>query len=131
MSYSRVLPSRIRFMLPLFLILLLASLSACQTGAEPTPQPVDTATATAEPEETQVEAPAAEDAAAAAQTFSIVADGSEARFIIDEVLMGNDKTVVGVTSDVTGEITLDPTNPSASQIGVITINAARPHNRRR
>lgn len=55
--------------------------------------------------------------------FSIVSEGTEARFIIDEVLMGNAKTVVGVTSQVSGDILVNPVTPSASQVGRISINA--------
>ncbi len=105
-------------------------IDAQETDAE---QPTDEAanvaeetTATAVEAATAVpdEAAAAEGASVAdPQTFSIVQAGTEARFIINEVLMGNDKTVVGVTSDVSGEIQLDAADPSASEIGVITINA--------
>ena len=83
-------------------------LAACQsTESTATEAPAVEAAAT--------EAPAAESApvaesAAGAITFSIVADGTEARFLIDEVLMGQDKTVVGVTSLVEGELTVDPSN---------------------
>ena len=61
--------------------------------------------------------------AAALQTFRIVPEQSEARFILDEQLMGQPKTVVGVTKLVQGEIQLDPANPSATQIGPIQIDA--------
>lgn len=54
--------------------------------------------------------------------FSL-SEGSEARFYIDEVLLGNDKTVIGITPDVTGEISFDLADPQAASIGVITINA--------
>ncbi|MFN2199559.1 MAG: YceI family protein [Caldilineaceae bacterium] len=62
--------------------------------------------------------------AAGLQTFTIVPDGSEARFSIGEVLFGQDNTVIGVTSDVSGEIQLDSANPAASELGPITINAS-------
>ncbi|MEZ4709382.1 MAG: YceI family protein [Caldilineaceae bacterium] len=66
-----------------------------------------------------------ENAAAAgnAKMFQIVQDGTEARFYIDEVLMGKDKTVVGVTSQVEGELTVDPANPSSAHISAIRIDA--------
>ena len=51
---------------------------------------------------------AAAETAGVALSFQIVPESSEARFLIDEVLMGQDKTVVGVTSQVSGEITVDP-----------------------
>jgi polyisoprenoid-binding protein YceI len=61
--------------------------------------------------------------AAALRTFRIVSEGSEARFILDEQLMGQPKTVVGVTKLVQGELQLDPANPAATQIGPIQIDA--------
>lgn len=50
--------------------------------------------------------------------------GTEARFYIDEVLMGQDKNVVGITSLVEGEITLDPSDPASAQISPIRIDAS-------
>lgn len=58
-----------------------------------------------------------------AQTFVIVSDESEARFILNEELFGQPKTVVGATNQIQGEIQVVPDNPSASRIGVITIDA--------
>lgn len=52
-----------------------------------------------------------------------LSEGSEARFYIDEVLLGRDKTVEGITPDVTGEISFDLANPQAASVGTITINA--------
>jgi polyisoprenoid-binding protein YceI len=60
---------------------------------------------------------------ASAQTTYTLSEGSEARFYINEVLFGNDKTVEGITSDVTGEIQFDLSNPTAATVGTITINA--------
>jgi polyisoprenoid-binding protein YceI len=54
--------------------------------------------------------------------FSITADESQVRFIIDETLLGNPKTVVGVTNQVAGEILVDFSNPTNSQLGAIRIN---------
>lgn len=67
---------------------------------------------------------AAEASAGTALRFQIVPEGTEARFLIDEVLMGQDKTVVGVTSLVSGEITVDPVNPSGAQVGEIRVDAS-------
>jgi polyisoprenoid-binding protein YceI len=50
-------------------------------------------------------------------------EGTEARFYIDEVLMGSDKTVIGVTSLVEGQIMLDPANPGRVQLTPIRIDA--------
>ena len=58
-----------------------------------------------------------------ATVFSIVAEESEVRFIIDEVLNGADFTVVGATDQVAGDISVNQGNPAASDIGVIRINA--------
>jgi polyisoprenoid-binding protein YceI len=54
--------------------------------------------------------------------FSIIADESQVRFIIDETLLGNPKTVVGVTNQVAGDILVDFLNPMNSQLGAIRIN---------
>ena len=56
------------------------------------------------------------------KTF-VFGDGTEVRFYIDEVLMGQDKNVVGTTSAVAGEITLDPSNPTSAQLSPIRIDA--------
>jgi len=52
-----------------------------------------------------------------------VAEDSEARFSIDELLFGQPKTVIGTTNAITGEITVDAANPSASVIGPIQVEA--------
>ena len=87
---------------------------------------------TAEP--TVVEAPSTEEPAAAEPVeepvgatgpvvFEIVAAESQARFVINEVLRGSPKTVIGVTDQVSGQLAVDPTDPAASQVGTILINA--------
>lgn len=60
---------------------------------------------------------------ASAQTTYTLSEGSEARFYLDEVLFGSDKTVEGITSDVTGEIQFDLASPATATVGTITINA--------
>jgi polyisoprenoid-binding protein YceI len=60
---------------------------------------------------------------AQAQTTYTLSEGSEARFYIDEVLFGSDKTVEGITPDVAGEIQFDMANPAAATVSTITINA--------
>ncbi len=60
---------------------------------------------------------------AEATVFSIVSAESTAEYNIEEVLNGNDFTVVGTTSDVAGDIVVDAANPAASEIGEIRINA--------
>ena len=48
---------------------------------------------------------------------------SEARFLIDEVLRGAPITVVGTSDQISGQLAVDPVNPSQSRVGVIQINA--------
>jgi len=55
--------------------------------------------------------------------FGIVQAQSEARFIINEVLNGAPKTVVGTTDQVAGEIAINTSNPAESKVGEILINA--------
>jgi len=123
-------------------ILLVTVLAACRSEApqptvapppdEPTAAPTEPVAAPEQVEEATSAPPAEAEAAAAEtseqpaadlRTFQIVPEGTEARFHINEVLLGQPKTVVGVTSDVTGELRVDPQNPSAAEIGPITINA--------
>ncbi len=49
--------------------------------------------------------------------------GSEARFIVDEVLRGSPYTVVGTTDQVAGQLALDPSETSSTQLGTILIDA--------
>jgi polyisoprenoid-binding protein YceI len=60
---------------------------------------------------------------AAPVVFEILQSDSEARFIIDEVLNGAPKTVVGATDQVAGEIAIYPDDPASSVIGPILVNA--------
>lgn len=55
--------------------------------------------------------------------FEIVQDDSEVRFIINEVLNGAPKTVVGTTDQVAGEIAINVDEPVQSKIGTILVNA--------
>lgn len=68
-------------------------------------------------------APAEASSSTGSQIFAIVSAESEARFLIDEVLSGEPVTVVGATDQVAGQIALDPSNPSSTQLGTIQINA--------
>lgn len=54
--------------------------------------------------------------------FHIAPEESEVRFIIDEILLGNPKTVVGSTDEVGGDLLVDFQNPANSQLGTIRIN---------
>lgn len=55
--------------------------------------------------------------------FTIVPAESEARFLIDEVLNGADKTVIGVTNQVGAEIAVNFDDPAGTQVGTIQVNA--------
>lgn len=55
--------------------------------------------------------------------FRISQDDSTVQFAIDEVLRGSDFTAVGTTSEVGGDILVNFTEPSASQVGQIRVNA--------
>ncbi len=70
-----------------------------------------------------ITAPAVEPVDASARTFDIDAASSQARFVIDEVLRGEPKTVVGSTDQIAGEASIDLGDPSTTRIGVIRINA--------
>ena len=61
--------------------------------------------------------------AGGAVTFTINPAGSEARFILDELLRGAPKTVVGSTNQVSGEIIVDFKQPEAVQLSTILVNA--------
>ena len=128
----------------LMTVLIAASLAACGSGssetAQATRQPAP-ATVPAQEENAGKEAAATatteaatDDAGAETEenpsadggelkTFVIDPDQSEARFLINEVLLGSDKTVIGVTSQITGEVGIAPTDPGRTEIGTISIDA--------
>lgn len=62
-------------------------------------------------------------AASGALVFEVSSDESQARFLIDEVLNGADKTVVGVTNAVAAQIVIDPASPADVQLGTVQVNA--------
>lgn len=92
-------------------------------------QPIPTATEVAAAEmpvtaATETPAPTAAQAQPAGELlFEIDPAQSEARFIINEVLNGSPKTVIGATDQVAGQISVDPANPSATRLGAIEVNA--------
>ena len=101
--------------------------------ATPQPEPQAEALPEADTEATAVtETPAeassqedqpVEEISASLFTFEIVPAESEARFVIDEVLRGAPKTVVGTTDQVAGQLALDPVDLSSAQVGTIQVNA--------
>ena len=89
--------------------------------------PIEEEAAVAEPEaEMEADAETEEMEAVAESnpiTFQIVQAESEARFMLDELLKGSPKTVIGVTDQVAGELLVDFANPADAQVGTININA--------
>jgi polyisoprenoid-binding protein YceI len=83
-------------------------------------EPTDVLDAEEMPTEVQSEK---DESAEDRMVFTIVQDGTEARFTLDEVLRGAPKTVVGTTNQVAGEIVIDFANPENSQVGTILVNA--------
>ena len=55
-------------------------------------------------------------------TLRIVPEQSEVRFLIDEVLVGSPKTVVGATAAVSGQITGDFAHPPGVRVGPIQVD---------
>lgn len=117
-----------------------APIAEATSAPEPTEVPSETPTEVPTEEAVAEESAEGDDAAATAAptavaadevatstagplTFVIDAARSEVRFVIDEVLRGQPTTVTGVNSDVNGELLVDPSNPDATEIGVLTIGA--------
>ncbi len=88
---------------------------AAQSAAAPTAQPSEPL-ATVEPE-------AAGEFAPERALYRITEDESEVRFKIDEILVGNPFTVVAATNRVAGDIIVHFSDPPASQVGQIAVNA--------
>ena len=115
----------------LSLLAVLALLVAACGGAADT---ADTTTTTAAPAETTTSAPAATDTTEAAAesddagdggTVTFVAgEGTQVGFEVAEVLRGDDVVVVAQNGSVDVEATIDFDDPAASEIGVVTIDAA-------
>ena len=49
-------------------------------------------------------------------------NGSEARYVVSERLAGSEKTTVGTTTVLGGDIVIDTSDPSASTVGEIVVN---------
>ena len=105
------------------ILLLTFALAGCSSAtpetavAEPAAAPAVEATKAPEP------AAAPSENNSGAITFAIDPAQSEARFVIDELLMGSPKTVIGTNSTVSGEVTVNPGKPGGVAIGPITIDA--------
>src|SRR5690606_11052027 len=99
-----------------------------QAEAVPTTEPALEAAPSEAPTEpaTPTEAPATEpatEAAGAATVFTIDQAASQVRFQLDEDLRGVRTTVVGVTDQVAGQLSINLADLSQTQVGVIQINA--------
>jgi polyisoprenoid-binding protein YceI len=88
------------------------------------PTQVDLPTEVLEEEPTEVVGEANKDSSPEGfVVFQIDQGNSEVRFSLDELLRGNPFTPVGTTNQVAGEIGIDFSDPSASQLGTVLINA--------
>jgi len=96
------------------ILVAMLALAACSSASTPAAAPAEAPAAPAAP---------APEAASDVLTFAIDPAQSEARFVIDEELLGSPKTVVGVNSTVSGEVTVNPGDPGRVAIGTITIDA--------
>ncbi len=85
-----------------------------QAKDTPAPEPTETPQPTEEP--TQPAGPGL-------LVFQISQDESQVRFVLDEELRGQPKTVVGTTNQVAGEIAVDRDDLSTAQAGIIQVNA--------
>ena len=109
-----------------------ASGAGALAQATPTAAPAAATTEATTPAEPAPAAAATTDAAAAGSGSAIpaglihgevVQEETEVRFLIDEVLNGEPKTVVGTTNQIAAEVAVDPTDLAKSRLGVVRINA--------
>ena len=111
------------------ILLLAAVAAACAPAASPA-DPVsaellapDKAFATvASPMEAPPTETTSADVAAGPATYTFVAGETVARFVIDEVLSGNPKTVIGETGGVSGSIMLDLNAPAEAMVGPVEVD---------
>ena len=92
--------------------------AAAAPAATTPPAPAAAAPAPAAP----AAAPAAT-AVAVAPIFEIDQSASSAKFVIDEILRGSPKTVIGETNQVAGQIAADLKDIDAAKVGAIRVNA--------
>lgn len=95
--------------------------SASTAPATTAPSTTAATATTAAPAEVETSEPA-EVAGASAVLYRIDKAESSVSFEIDEILSGNPFRVVGVTTEVAGEVLIDFEEPAASQLGTIVIN---------
>ncbi len=109
-----------------FLVVSLAVLAAC--GGTTTQQSGDdgSSAATTTADETASMTSASAAPSEGGTRFTVVPDGSEARYRVQEQLVGRDlpNDAVGTTNDVTGEIVLDPSSRIVPGDARITVGMA-------
>lgn len=100
------------------------ALDAAPTEA-PTDEPAEPETAidTVEPATAEATAEPADAPAGMAAVFTLDSAGSQVRFQLDEDLRGARTTVVGITDQVAGQLSVNLADLSQTQVGVIQINA--------
>ena len=81
------------------------------------------AEATDEPAEMEATDEPAEPTGSGLVIFTISPENSQVRFELNEELRGEPKTVVGTTDQVAGQIAVDKSDLSATQVGIIQVNA--------
>ena len=97
--------------------------AATPTVAPPTATPVPPTATSAAATDEGVQQPESGAPAAEPRTFVIDPAQSEARFIINEVLLGAPTEVTGATNQVEGTIEIDPNAPASTVFSPIVINA--------
>ncbi len=104
------------------IFLLAAVAAACTPAAAPTEPALAEPTAAA-PQVTAAPAePTTAEVTSGPATYTFLAGETIARFVIDEVLSGNPKTVIGETDGVTGSITLDLSAPAEAALGPVEVD---------
>lgn len=96
-----------------------------EPAVEATEEAQTTAVEATEMVEAEVTEAATEEAAVASAEraiFRIVPEESEVRFTLSELLRGSPVTVIARTNQVAGDIIVDFSSPSNSEVGVIRIN---------
>lgn len=93
---------------------------ATEPADGPGTQPAEGSTAQPASPAPATEAPAG---GGEAVIFTLVPAESQARFTLSEDLRGQPNTVVGTTSELAGELAVNPADLSQTQVGVIQVNA--------
>ena len=96
-----------------------------QEQKAPAPQPTATRAAASDgaKQDSKVQEDQGQAGMAGAVLFEISPERSQARFIINEILNGAPKTVVGATNQVSGQIEVNAQSPANTRVGVIEVNA--------